>query len=270
MLKNRAFVLTVGALLASACVVGEESTDEIDETIENLIEAGFPEADIQVFGDQVYVGRDAEVSLEASREMIDPEGTPDGQEQYRTRNLVGRNLRTICVRPRISSTWPQAPLDNLSRGLNLAIQNYNQLNLTFTMRALPNNSSNTSGCGHVIDAFVNSSTGGSAGFPSRGRPFSRITIGIGVGNLGPDVSEHVITHELGHAVGFRHTDFFNRSISCGSGGSEGDAGVGAIHVPGTPTGATVGGSIMNSCFRRQETGEFAQGDRTALRLGYGR
>lgn len=80
--------------------------------------------------------------------------------------------------------------------------------------------------------------------------------------------EHVITHELGHTVGFRHSDYFNRSISCGRGGNEGSAGVGAIHIPGTPTGATVGDSIMNSCFRSSETGEFTSTDVTALRELY--
>jgi len=44
--------------------------------------------------------------------------------------------------------------------------------------------------------------------------------------------------------------------------------VGAIHVPGTPTTATVGGSLMNSCFRSSETGNFAASDRTALQYLY--
>ena len=78
------------------------------------------------------------------------------------------------------------------------------------------------------------------------------------------MNEHVITHELGHCIGFRHSDYYDRSISCGSGGNEGSAGVGAIHIPGTPTDARVGGSIMNSCFRSSETGEWSSSDRTAL------
>jgi hypothetical protein len=82
------------------------------------------------------------------------------------------------------------------------------------------------------------------------------------------VNEHVITHELGHTVGFRHSDYYNRAISCGSGGNEGSAGVGAIHIPGTPTGAVVGGSVMNSCFRSSENGEFTSSDRTALTTLY--
>jgi hypothetical protein len=106
--------------------------------------------------------------------------------------------------------------------------------------------------------------GGVAGFPSGGLPYSSITIGGQLGQYGVDTIEHVNTHELGHTIGFRHSDYYNRSISCGSGGNEGDAGVGAIHIPGTPTNAVVGGSIMNSCFRASETGELTGGDVTAL------
>ena len=84
-----------------------------------------------------------------------------------------------------------------------------------------------------------------------------------------DVNEHVITHELGHTIGFRHSDYYNRAISCGGAASnEGAAGVGAILIPGTPSTATVGGSIMNSCFRSTETGELTSSDITALNYLY--
>jgi hypothetical protein len=45
----------------------------------------------------------------------------------------------------------------------------------------------------------------------------------------------VIQHEIGHCIGFRHTDYATRS-SCNQNVNEGDAGYGAIHIPGTPTG----------------------------------
>ncbi|WP_275900306.1 M57 family metalloprotease [Pyxidicoccus trucidator] len=99
--------------------------------------------------------------------------------------------------------------------------------------------------------------------------YGTINIGAGLGSYSVDVVEHGITHELGHTIGLRHTDFYNRSISCGSGGSEGTAGVGAIHIPGTPTTVMVGGSIMNSCFRSTETGEFTSYDIAALNALYG-
>ncbi|MEL7222002.1 MAG: M57 family metalloprotease, partial [Bacteroidota bacterium] len=68
---------------------------------------------------------------------------------------------------------------------------------------------------------------------------------------------------------FRHTDYFNRSISCSSGGNEGSGGVGAIHIPGTPT-TNVNGttSLMLACFNSGVDGEFTGSDRTALNFLY--
>jgi hypothetical protein len=39
---------------------------------------------------------------------------------------------------------------------------------------------------------------------------------------------------------------------------------GAILIPGTPSTAKVGGSVMNSCFRASENGELTASDKTAL------
>jgi hypothetical protein len=73
----------------------------------------------------------------------------------------------------------------------------------------------------------------------------------------------------GHTIGLRHTDFFNRSISCGTGGDEGEAGVGAIHIPGTPETVNVDmNSVMLSCFTSYESGEFSNFDISALEWMY--
>jgi hypothetical protein len=249
---KRAAVLAVscGAVLVGC---GADLETENQEIISNLVEAGFPADDIMVAEGAVYVGRDAHVTLEASREMLQP--GKESAEQYRTTNLVSTTVTKICINP--TSTFNSYA--NLSAGLDLAIGNYNALGLTFTMARGP-----TTGCSANITAQTTSGTGGSAGFPSGGKPYGTINIGTGLNSYSVDVNEHVITHELGHCIGFRHTDYYNRSISCGSGGNEGDAGVGAIHIPGTPTTATVGGSVMNSCFRSTETGEFTSSDKTAL------
>lgn len=234
-----------------------EPKGDIAQIIANLDEAGFPAEDILVSEGKVYVGRDAEVSLAASREMIKPDGS--SKEQYRTGNLVGSAITKICVD---GSTYT----GNFSAALDLAIQNYNEQALRFSMARTP-----SSGCSFTITAGIQpGAAGGVAGFPSGGLPFATITLFDGLAAFSVDVIEHVITHELGHTIGLRHSDYFNRSISCGTGGSEGDAGVGAIHIPGTPTTATVGGSLMNSCFRSSENGEFASTDVTALQALYPR
>ncbi|HZI08939.1 MAG TPA: M57 family metalloprotease [Myxococcus sp.] len=246
------------ALLASVVFTGcgIDLEAENQEIVANLIEAGFPADDIMIHEEAVYVGRDAHVTLEASREMLQASGS---EEQYRTNNLVGTAVTKICINP--TSDFNSYP--RLSQGLDLAIANYNDRGLRLTFARGP-----TTGCTANITAQTMSGTGGSAGFPSGGLPYGIINIGTGLDGYSVDVNEHVITHELGHAIGFRHTDYYDRSISCGSGGNEGDGGVGAIHIPGTPTTATVGGSVMNSCFRSTETGEWTSSDITALAALY--
>lgn len=248
----------IAIAVCNAVVSGcAEQPPEAQEIVNNLLQAGFPAGDIIVVGDAVYVGRDAEVSLAASREML--ETSDISKEQYRTTNTINTSLVKICVD---GSTFTGA----FSTALDLAIQNYEELPLTFAMARTP-----STGCSFTINAVIAPGVvGGSSGFPSGGLPFSTINIGGGLSTFSIDTIEHVITHELGHTLGFRHSDFFNRSISCGTGGNEGDAGVGAILIPGTPSDAVVGGSIMNSCFRTAETGEFTGSDITALLALYPR
>ncbi|MFP2930492.1 zinc-dependent metalloprotease [Pyxidicoccus sp. 3LG] len=255
MFKRAAVLVVVGCgALLSGC--DSEPRDEHEEIISNLLEAGFPADDILVADGAVYVGRDAHVSLEASREMLQPgEGS---QEQYRTTNLVNTStVKKICINP----TSAFNSYSKLSQGLDLAIANYNAVGLCFTMARGP-----ATGCNANITARPMAGNGGSAGFPSGGRPYGTINIGTGLQNSTLDLAEHVITHELGHTIGFRHSDFYNHA-TCG--GNEGSAGVGAILIPGTPATSTVGGSLMNSCIRSTESGEFTSTDITALRVLYG-
>lgn len=228
------------------------------EIIDNLLEAGYSANDIAIVDGEVYVGNDALVTLQASREMLQPRHP--SEEQYATNNLVSLLLARICINaPEFTGVF--------GTGLDLAIENYNALGLSFRLSRADNPP--PEGCQFTIQAVIQPDLiGGQAGFPSNRQPFGQIIIGGGLGNFSVDTIEHVITHEIGHCFGFRHTDYFNRSISCGAGGNEGAAGVGANHIPGTPTGAVVGGSVMNACFRASETGEFTDGDVTSLNLMY--
>src|SRR4051794_8720877 len=91
----RGFMVSgVMGALALGCTASEPSGDT-QEIIDNLVQAGFPRTDIQVVGPLVYAGRDAVVSLPASREMVQTDGSH--QEQYRTTNLIGSALHRICI-----------------------------------------------------------------------------------------------------------------------------------------------------------------------------
>jgi len=255
MMRSKTIALVIGyGAMGMGCTASPRP--ETDEIIDNLIQAGFPTSEITVVGDTVYAGRDAEVSLAASREMVKTGGSRE--EQYRTTNLISTGLTKICIN---GSTFTGV----FSTALDLAIQNYDEQPLSFAMARTP-----SGGCSFTINAVIAPGVvGGSSGFPSGGLPFGTINIGDGLSTFSVDTIEHVITHEIGHTIGFRHSDYFNRSISCGTGGNEGDAGIGAILIPGTPSDATVGASIMNSCFRTAETGEFTATDLTALQALYG-
>jgi uncharacterized protein YcfL len=246
------------ALLAGVALVGcgVDTEAQNQEITSNLIQAGYKAEDIKVVDGQVIVQDDAVVTLEASREMIQTTGS---QEQYRTTNLVGSGVSKICVNP----TTTFNSYSQLSAGLDAAISGYNGQGLRLTFQR------GGTGCTANITAKTTTGTGGSSGFPSGGLPYGTINIGTGLQSYSVGVNKHVIEHEIGHTIGFRHSDYYNRAISCGGAASnEGDAGVGAILIPGTPSTAVLNGSVMNACFSSSSTGTWTSSDVTALNYLY--
>lgn len=246
----------------------ERDPEEVSlEIVENLLAADYPEREIEVRADgTVIVGGDAVVTLEASREMIGlvshdehDDHDADAQfRQYRTNNLVGPGVAVICVDGSSATGTMSTALDN-------AIANYTSLNLSFNM---VRTTGSNAGCDAEIVVSVKGGAGGSSGFPSGGLPYANVAVGKSTGNYGVAVATHVLTHELGHCIGFRHSDYYNRAISCGTGGNEGDGGVGAVLIPGTPATAVMNGSVMNSCFNQGSTGKWTPSDLTALNALY--
>lgn len=182
------------------------------------------------------------------------------QKQYRTSNLVSDNNISV-----IGYTGGSYALTSKMRtALQWAIANYNRINTgkTFTLSFQASTNADIV----VYRNYTNSGAGGSAGFPSGGAPYKWVQIYAGMENYNTNVNEHVMTHEIGHSMGLRHTDYFSRQ-SCGQNTNEGSAGVGAIHIPGTPTGYD-SNSIMLACFSSNEDGEFGTYDVIALEYLY--
>ncbi|WP_378186824.1 M57 family metalloprotease [Aquimarina sp. W85] len=210
---------------------------------------------------QYLVAGDINIPVDQLDQMAALEALADGNKQYRTTNLVSSGNRNISV---IGYTGSGNALTSKMRtGLQNAVNNYNQLNtsLNFTLSF-----SASTNADMVVYNNNRAGGGGSAGFPSGGNAYKWIQINQGTDAYSVDVLEHVITHEMGHCIGFRHTDYRSRQ-SCGQNSNEGTAGVGAILIPGTPSSDRTD-SIMLACFGANEDGEFTSTDRTAINALY--
>ncbi|HEX2534989.1 MAG TPA: M57 family metalloprotease [Chitinophagaceae bacterium] len=190
------------------------------------------------------------------------------EEQYRTFNLVNPSTYpTIRVALSNSSSQHQAAF---SAALDEAIRRYNAEGLRVRFQRV------TSSPHITVQAYYQvSNTLGSAGFPSsNGAPYKTIQMNTyhystSTGSTNTNYIGTIIAHEMGHCIGFRHTDYMNRAYSCGSGGNEGQSttGVGAVHIPGTPTGPD-SRSWMLACIGSNVNRPFNSNDRVALNYVY--
>jgi hypothetical protein len=144
-----------------------------------------------------------------------------------------------------------------------ALARYNVENLQVSFQLVSSNANITivNGNGQFL---------ASAGFPtSAGDPFNQVTVNTRSLNGQPaNTIVSVLAHELGHCIGFRHTDYMDRSYSCGGATSnEGASTVGAILIPGTPSGPDAG-SWMLACIGSGQNRPFNANDLTALRYLY--
>lgn len=200
---------------------------------------------------------DVDVTADQLRELQGMDA--NGEKQYRTNNLVSDNNISV-----IGYTGSGYNLTNTMRtALQWAVNNYNALNTNKNFSLSFSSSTNADIV--VYRNIGNNGAGGVAGFPSGGQPYKWVQIYNGMSNYNTNTNEHVITHEIGHCMGLRHTDWFSRQ-SCGQSG-ESAGSTGAVLIPGTPSGYDAN-SVMLACFSSNEDGEFGFYDRVALETIY--
>ncbi len=291
----------IALVLISALAVGcvESADDEgvatdnrIAEITENLVAAGYSEDRIEIIdfedsvsvvgvqaigeGPQVYLDGEIHVTLEASRELIGQVDEDDEFRHWRTPGLVTANSTICLVRaleliPEIGPAIYGTLSPDMSTGIWYARNNYNATgaNLTFEVRnGLLDINGNVYiqpgdevGCDHFI-GFAQGwgALGGLSGFPAGGAPYPFVLMS---GFANNQMFEHIATHEIGHAIGLRHSDWLTR-ISCGTFDPETQSG--AVQIPGTANHTT--NSIMNACLPGASNGEFRGEDVEAIEFIY--
>ncbi|OSY89363.1 peptidase [Tenacibaculum holothuriorum] len=228
------------------------NTNDVQVTKQNLPD-GTSRDRYLVEGD-IYLTRDQIMNFEKIGEQLG--------RNYRTSNLVARG-KVIDIMGYVANDG-YGLTSKGQTALAMAVENFNELNLDIRFNLTFGTNYAPKDMVVYVDALAGGS-GGSAGFPTNGNPYKWVEI-HGLENFSLDVVEHVITHEIGHSVGFRHTDWQTRQ-SCGQNVNEGDAGVGAIPIPGTTAGYDPT-SLMLACFNTGVSGEFNQNDRIALEYLY--
>jgi hypothetical protein len=233
------------------------------ETKARISELGFSTATVHKVDEGYLVEGDIVITDEMLKDGSDYSLMRVGStEQYRTTNLVTGTPRTINVR--VASSLPSKYVT----ATNAAIARFNAENLTIKFARV------TSGGDIVLSAspwyYQFLGILGSGGFPTKaGKPHNSIMITYELLNsYTANAITTVIAHEIGHCIGFRHTDYKDRSYSCGGATeNEGASDVGAILIPGTPAAADPN-SWMLACTSSNINRPFNANDKIALAYVY--
>jgi hypothetical protein len=257
--KPALLLMIASSAIASCSKQTKETNDEISQGVINQIhELGFSTNDVQKTDEGYLVEGDIVLTQATLNEKpASPQLRIAEVEQYHTFNLVTGGTRTITV----SSSGNVSA--GVSNAIDAAIARYNNQNLSLSFQRVASG-------GNINIKIVNhGSFIASSGFPSGGNPFPEIQFNRKFANNSSGFLTTVIAHEMGHCIGLRHTDYMNRSFSCGIGGNEGQetTGVGAVQIPGTPTGPDAA-SWMLACLSSTDDRPFNANDIIALNFLY--
>ena len=273
LLFKTGFAAVLLASVLFACTKNNQTADvnlqansEISaSTLKSISDLGFSTADARKVDSGYLVEGDILLTDEnLTTASTSPNVRIAETEQYRTTNLVKNLPRTVTI-----------SISNLPTVYGTATKNaiarYNALSLTLKFQFV------SSGGQIQVVGFNQGPSGGyitlgSSGFPTKqGNPYRKIQMNTNAAAYGtnPDVNylTSVLQHEIGHCIGFRHTDYFDRSYSCGGAvANEGASNVGAVHIPGTPSRADAA-SWMLACSDGTDR-TFNSNDKIALNYLY--
>lgn len=269
-LRPMAFVGLL-TLLFTACSKEVKETDAptpTDSELAQIKSLGFSSQNVQKTEDGFLVEGDIVLTAaDLATQPTSPNLVIAEEEQYRTFNLVNASKHsTITITLDNSSAQHESVF---AAALDEAIRRFNAESLTIRLQRTNSRADITVNAYYQVSNVL-----GSAGFPTHnGDPYRQVKMNTyhystSTGSTNVNYIATIMAHEIGHCIGFRHTDYMNRSYSCGgSGGNEGSGNIGAVHIPGTPTGPDAN-SWMLACIGSGQNRPFNNNDKTALKYLY--
>ncbi|WP_126974432.1 M57 family metalloprotease, partial [Gynurincola endophyticus] len=174
------------------------------------------------------------------------------EEHYRHVNLVTGLPRVISIR--VNASLPASYIT----ATNAAIARYNALGLSLTFTRV------TTGGSIVINGVTGTSYLSMSGFPTGGNPYGSIDLNRSyLDTWASNTVVSVITHAIGHCIGFHHTDYYS-ATACNMDIVSGPSGIPVI-IPGIPSSVP---SWMNSCISNGMNIPFSVDDVLALNYVY--
>lgn len=284
------FLLSLSILLISSCT--EQDMDEVkigahlpEAVLDKILEldgnpldfqyAELPSIDGSTKRLVSETGVDAAISIDEFLNL-------STKKQYRTEFLVDTDKYSTIDIYAFTGAGSFGLTTQSQRALADAVKNWNKVRLNsihFNLEFNDNDAEYDPGVYEIL-AVAQEDLGfsGLAEFPyADGRPGTFIAVdseSVNLGNWSKDALEHIFTHELGHTIGFRHTDWQTRR-SCVEAGvspqeeSEPFAELLPWTVPNIPGILYQKNSIMNACFNINTTrGELNSNDKRGLQNMY--
>jgi len=226
-----------------------------DPFVIKLTKMGFELKNIEEFKDYYLV--EGDIVFDKNRK-----NTTGKTDQYYTNSLVGMNkVNNITVR--IDPSMPTSGVDNWRTAINSAITYWNgipgsRVNFIFTTNATADITI-TSDNGFLKDLVI-----ASGSWPSNSNPGEYIMINL---DFDSNISvlegqkSYNIVHELGHCIGFRHTNWIAIGESINPSGTN----LGANNIPYTSNDAS---SVMNGGTATYSYSGFSGGDNYSARYLY--
>jgi hypothetical protein len=250
-IRRGAAVLALAAL--AACDSPIESPEQQPEDLAAMVEAlGFRGDMVQDFGDYVLVEGDIRLTKYELRRAAPRGADPLGPRfQYTTHNMVSHSKvhQIVVDLSGLSSQpgWQNAARDAISHwsgtGSHVKMVEGSPADITVA----------TTCTSYNVAAY--------ASFPSGGNPGNVIYVNTCFGwSTSHAQKVHNMVHELGHTIGFRHSNFAQLGESAGV--------EGANHIYGTPTSGNASGSVMNGGTALNSWAGFATSDVTATQKRY--